>query len=171
MNIAWNNRNLYIPSIPTISILFIRLFFVYNEGRIRFPDTDRQQSSGTQDPFALRFRGYTVQISYETSDVHVWWISQILSEFILLFFTQRMSVKTCLFANKQVHDFCKASLRWTNFPRYKQQQHFFKIQSYQTDPVFNSPNIFILIFGAPNGAFFQNTLKTLFRLSRVLLDL
>ena len=44
-------------------------------------------------------------------------------------------------------------------------------RSYQTDPVFNSPNIFILILEAPIGAFFQNTLKTLFRLSRALLDI
>ena len=53
------------PSIPTICILFIRLFFVY-KGGIRFPDTDRQQSSGTRELFALRFSGYTVQTSNET---------------------------------------------------------------------------------------------------------
>ena len=51
-------------------LLFAFLFFVY-KGRIKFPDTDRQQSSETQEPFALRFGSFTVQLSYDTSDVHV----------------------------------------------------------------------------------------------------
>ena len=34
-----------------------------------------------------------------------------------------------------------------------------------------STSLSILISGAPSGGFFQNTLKTLFRLSKVLLDL
>ena len=50
--------------------LFAWSFFVY-KGRIKFPDTDRQQSSETQEPFALKFGSFTVQMSYETSDVHV----------------------------------------------------------------------------------------------------
>ena len=45
-------------------------FFVY-KGRIKFSDTDRQQSSETQEPFALKFGSFTVQMSYETSHVHV----------------------------------------------------------------------------------------------------
>ena len=55
---------------PLLFAFFFRLFFVY-KGRLRFPDTDRQQSSETREPFALGFSGYTVQMSYETSDVHV----------------------------------------------------------------------------------------------------
>ena len=49
------------------AFLFIRFFFVY-KGCIRFPDTDRQQSSETRELFALGFSSYTVQMSYETSN-------------------------------------------------------------------------------------------------------
>ena len=45
-------------------LLFAFLFFVY-KGRVRFPDTDRQQSSETRELFALGFSSYTVQMSWD----------------------------------------------------------------------------------------------------------